>query len=152
MDPDSRRVAVSQRVRVYQKHRGWARAKSCGFCMKVSHVSEMGVQAPPWRMTSGEKGCLTWYCCTQCAKHLDTSQPFWRFRAPYVAAWDSHVADTSFKQRPACWGARPSNPSIKQVYREAQTLGPDPDVAAAIAKGESWADAGTEITFGSFGN
>ncbi|KAK9816123.1 hypothetical protein WJX74_005544 [Apatococcus lobatus] len=99
MDRETRRIANSQRDRCYRKHHGWVRAKRCGFCERLSHVDEMGVLAPPWRVRRrrGEAApvhsCLTWYCCTQCAQHLDVTQSGWHRRAPRVLTYDATVPD-----------------------------------------------------------
>ena len=99
MDYETRRIANSQRDRCYRKHHGWVRAKRCGFCERLSHVDEMGVLAPPLRVRRrrGEgapvHSCLTWYCCTQCAQHLDVTRSGWHRRAPRVVPYDVTVPD-----------------------------------------------------------
>ncbi len=99
MDRETRRVAHGQRDRCYRRHHGWVRAKRCGFCERLSHVDEMGVLAPPWRVRGrrGEEApahsCLTWYCCTQCAQHLDVTQRGWHRRAPRVVPHDAVILD-----------------------------------------------------------
>ncbi|KAK9827017.1 hypothetical protein WJX74_003679 [Apatococcus lobatus] len=176
MDHESRSVANSQRDRCFRKHHGWVRAKRCGFCERLSHVDEVGVMAPPWRVrlrrgdTGGGHSCLTWYCCTQCAQHLDTSQTGWRHRAPYIAPPSAVVPDLDpawmhpQRQPPRTGPAkarRQHQPEVEDRRRSAQTREPaggqpDPDVRAfteGMKPGQSWADdepGEAEIKFGSF--
>lgn len=94
MDHSTRIVPHSQRDRCFRKHHGWVRAKRCGFCERLSHVDEMGVSAPPWRVRGrGARAILTWYCSTQCAQSLDTSRAGWRHRAPFVYPADFTIPD-----------------------------------------------------------
>lgn len=124
MDQESRRVANSQRDRCYRKHHGWVRAKRCGFCEKLCHTDEMGVQAPPWRVRVGGgeavHKCLTWYCCTQCASSLSTKTPGWHRRAPLVQTFDSAVPD--------------GNPAFKQARKQAK---PSPQPMFGAGRGEN---------------
>lgn len=159
MEGDSRRVPNSQRVRSYQKHRGWIRAKSCGFCQRTCHVDEMGVQAPPWRIRDvpglPQHKTLTWYCCVQCAKNLDCSKPGWRFKAPYHVPYDCCVPDANVQTRKREAKHPPARSSRQQ--QQQQHLQPrlkegpeDFKAGVGIAKGDSWADDHDDITFGSF--
>ena len=137
MDRDSRRVPNSQRARCYQKHRGWVRAKACGFCQRVCHVDEMGVQAPPWRVREvtgvPQQMSLTWYCCVQCAKHLDVSKPGWMFKAPYHVPNDCCVPD-----------------SVQGVAQRTQRTPkkPSAQAVAPVKMHTSWANDQEEITLG----
>lgn len=87
---ESRSVPLCQRDRMFRKHHGWVRTKRCGFCHRSSHLDELGITGQPLRIAP-PRSRLTWYCCVQCAKHMDTSRPGWARRAPgdpTGAVWD----------------------------------------------------------------
>lgn len=160
MDHTTRTVPHSQRDRCFRKHHGWVRAKRCGFCERLSHVDEMGVSAPPWRVRGrGARSILTWYCCTQCAQNLDTSRAGWRHRAPFVYPADFTVPDID----PA-W-MHPEDDVVRSMpLREIRrilstsSLSDGAPAIPAMRAGESWADDGEDdacpapggIKFGSF--
>lgn len=101
------RVARGQRDRVFRKHHGYVRIKRCGFCDRGSHLDELGISAPPWRFPlGGAPPRLTWYCCVQCAKHLDCRQAGWWRLAPRLADYDEWAFE----------GAMPSVPREDELF------------------------------------
>lgn len=140
MDHTVRIVPHSQRDRCFRKHHGWVRAKRCGFCERLSHVDEMGVSAPPWRVRGrGARSILTWYCSTQCAQNLDTSRAGWRHRAPFVYPADFTVPDID----PAWMHPEEIVTITPGELRSSPNFEGEPAMPA-IEAGASWADDGLD--------
>lgn len=149
----SRSIPLSQRDRTFRKHHGWVRIKRCGFCERASHVDEVGICGMPFRTRVkqsadfGERNTrLTWYCCEQCAKHLDTSQVGWWRRAPHIPesfVWDAEPGWMRAVKREHRNDPKPKPmPTVSQPPEQSSPF----EIAGPIT---SWADD-CDVKFGSF--